>query len=233
MPNIHRIRGAFASAIFAVSLFFVSSCQENVSIPIAEEKQDVIKLTTTLTSQQKQQIEEVHTIISEYMKPLMSKIKEPKDNNLDISSLASFVNSELAKRKKPLVKFFTSQPRQTGKDKSASLNSGISVYASYGGYGYKTNFAVGYDMNDHALFNYGFATVYWYADYWFCQIFAGSIERRVNVGYGPISVPISYNPVSIGRENSVQMIAFVYDTQGNLWAGGSELVMYGFPPIFW
>jgi hypothetical protein len=129
----------------------------------------------------------------------------------------------------------TTQPRN-GKDKSAaSLTSGISIYSSYESYGYKTKFAAGYDINDHALFNYGFATVAWYADYYYCVIFASSAKRTVNVGYAPISFPISYNPVpgSISPENAVQMVAFVYDTQGNLWAGASELVMYGFPSIFW
>lgn len=235
MPNTNKLRGAFASAIFVVSVFFVSSCQENVAVPIADEaKQDLTKSSVALTAQQKQQIEEVHAIIGNYMKPLVEKIREPKDNNLDISGLASFVNSELAKQKKPLVKFFTAQPRQNGKDKSASLTSGISVYADYESYGYKTKFAVGYDMNDHALFNYGFASVSWYADYWYC-IFVTSLSRRtVHLGYAPINFAISYNPVpgSIGQENAVSMTAFAYDTDGNLWAGGTELIWYGVP-AFW
>ncbi len=226
MPSINNFRGALASVVLVVSLFFVSSCQENVAIPIADAKQDLTKASTELTLQQKQQIEDVKTILHDYMGSLAGKIKDPKDRKgIDIAGLASFVNNELAKQKKTLVKFFSGQPGQTGKEKTTTQAAFFTVYAFYDGYGYKTKYAVGWSYYD---FNFS-TPVYWYADYWLHAVALGYKVQSDYLGGASISQPITFIPSPSVNANAIQMVAFAYDNQGYLNVGASEYVWYGVP----
>lgn len=226
MPSPNNPRGALASFIFVVSMLFVSSCQDNVTVPIAEGKQDPAKPLTTLTAQQKQQVEDVKTIIHDYMGSLVGKIKDPKDRkDIDITGLSNFVNNELAKQKKNLVKFFSGQPSQTGKEKATTQALFFTVYASYGSYGYKTNYAVGWSYYD-----FHFDTpVYWYADYWLHAVSMGYKVQSDYIGSAWISTIIPFVPSPSVNANAIQMVAFAYDNQGYLNVGASEYVWYGVP----
>lgn len=229
MPKIRESLALVSFLAYCiVTMIMTTSCNVQNNLPLAQENTITAKKNGEFTDAHKQQIKEVHALINIYMKNVIGRIKNPKDNTINISEISHFVNSELAKQNKPLVKFLQGQPVEKEKG-GASLTSSISVSAFYDGPGYKKKFAAGYDMNDHSLFNYGFAPVSWTADYWLHALSLGWKVQSVQVGTAPINFAITYNANSSIQANCFQMIAFALATNGQLYVGLSEYVWHGVP----